>query len=500
MSVQGISAEMNGSAVVRKPFAWALSKYERLLLALFIVSLPFVNPWVRGDGVGYYALARAPLIQHNLDFRPDWLHANASFRLARVEYRSDSGALAPDQFTATGHINNHFAIGPAILWSPFLIVAHMGVLAANAFGARIAADGFSRPYVFAMAFGTAFYGFAALWISFCLARKYISERWAFIATVGIWLASSLPVYMYFNPSWSHAHSAFAVAVFLWYWLATHEKRSVRQWLALGLLGGLMMNVYYVNAILLSLPLAESIAAHYAVAKSHDWLRITSTFLGNAVFAIFLLIAFLPTLITKKIIYGSFFNFGYGEGWFWKSPAFLKVAFSPDHGIFFWTPILLASGIGLLCLARLNRFLGASLAGALFLYLYVIGCYQDWDGIASFGNRFFVSLTPVFVVGLAALFEYLGTSWNSRGVSVAIPCAVAILIVLNVSLIFQWGVHLIPARGPMFWRTAMYNDVTIVPAMAAGTVANYFTGRGKLMNRLEDEDVRETANGAPGAFQ
>jgi len=27
-----------------------------------------LNPWVRGDGVGYYAFARAPLIQHNLDF------------------------------------------------------------------------------------------------------------------------------------------------------------------------------------------------------------------------------------------------------------------------------------------------------------------------------------------------------------------------------------------------------------------------------------------------
>ncbi len=44
----------------------------RILLILLLVSLPLLNPWVRGDGVGYYAFARAPLTQHNLDFAPDY--------------------------------------------------------------------------------------------------------------------------------------------------------------------------------------------------------------------------------------------------------------------------------------------------------------------------------------------------------------------------------------------------------------------------------------------
>ena len=32
-------------------------RYEAILLLLFVVTLPFINPWVRGDGVGYYAFA-----------------------------------------------------------------------------------------------------------------------------------------------------------------------------------------------------------------------------------------------------------------------------------------------------------------------------------------------------------------------------------------------------------------------------------------------------------
>src|ERR1700726_554607 len=55
-----------------------------ILLLLFLVSLPLVNPWVRGDGVGYYAYIRSMLIDHNFRFEKDWLAANPSFAQGRV--------------------------------------------------------------------------------------------------------------------------------------------------------------------------------------------------------------------------------------------------------------------------------------------------------------------------------------------------------------------------------------------------------------------------------
>jgi hypothetical protein len=86
-----------------------------------------MNPWVRGDGVGYYAFARALLIQHNLDFTADYQHANRGFREARL----DSDASPKELFrTSTGHLDNHFSVGPAMLWAPLLICTHLGVLLA----------------------------------------------------------------------------------------------------------------------------------------------------------------------------------------------------------------------------------------------------------------------------------------------------------------------------------------------------------------------------------
>src|SRR6267378_175983 len=237
---------------------------ERLLLLFWILSLPFLNPWVRGDGVGYYAFARAPLIQHNLDFTEDYRHANESFRGPRFD---ESGQLRSAFRTSTDHLENHFTVGPAILWTPFLFLAHIGVLLARAFGSSVAADGFSAPYRVTMALATSFYGFLGLLLAFRLARQYVEERWALLATLALWWASSLPVYMYFNPSWSHAHSAFAVALFLSDWHETRSSRSLAQWLILAVITGLMLDVYYANAMVLAVLAIEVLRQYYLAFRS-----------------------------------------------------------------------------------------------------------------------------------------------------------------------------------------------------------------------------------------
>src|ERR1700730_7474935 len=122
-------------------------KPVRLFLADFFLSLDLLNPWGRGVGVGYYAFARAPLIEHSLNFQHDYQAANASFRGARLD---ENGLPKPDFRTRTGHLDNHFTVGPAILWAPFLLVAHAGVLIARALGCEVAGAVFSAPYLLAM--------------------------------------------------------------------------------------------------------------------------------------------------------------------------------------------------------------------------------------------------------------------------------------------------------------------------------------------------------------
>src|SRR5215467_5736350 len=88
-----------------------LALSAKLLFLTFLLSLPLINPWVRGDGVGYYAYLRSVLIDHDLRFENDYLAGNESFVLARVDAQ---GHLLPNLYTKTGYVENHFSVGPAM--------------------------------------------------------------------------------------------------------------------------------------------------------------------------------------------------------------------------------------------------------------------------------------------------------------------------------------------------------------------------------------------------
>jgi hypothetical protein len=80
------------------------------------------------------------------------------------------------------------------------------------------------------------------------------------------------------------------------------------------------------------------------------------------------------------------------------------------------------------------------------YLYVIGCYQNWHGLASFGNRFFISLTPLFILGLAAFFDWLSSTLNEGRAMIVATVSTTLFILWNFGMMYQWGRHLIPVRG------------------------------------------------------
>lgn len=467
-----------------------LSKYEKLLVFLFLLTLPLSNPWIRGDGVGYYAYIRALLIEKQLRFENDWRAANSAFATLRLD---SSGNVKADQYTSTGHLDNHFSVGPAILWAPFLTATHLAVRGANGLGAHLPADGFSRPYRLTMAITTAFYGFLGIYLAFQLCRNYFEEHWAFLATVGIWFASSLPAYMYFNPSWSHAHSAFAVSLFLWYWHRTRGRRGLGQWALLGFLSGLMINVYYPNCVLLLVPLSESFSNYWAVWRvpGHDWVAFRRLFTAHLLHVFVTVVTLLPTFVTRQIIYGSPLAFGYDENWFWSSPALEHVLFSWNHGLLSWTPILGLAVLGLFLFAKKDRPFSSYPLLAFLGFSYFIASYPCWHGLSSYGNRFFVSLTPLFVLGLAeAWHRFRALFPQDRPAFLCASVATAVFVLWNVGLLFQWGTHVIPARGPISWRQMVHNQVTLVPVAIARTAKSYFVAREALMSRIEQEDIQQ----------
>ncbi|HTQ95607.1 MAG TPA: glycosyltransferase family 39 protein [Candidatus Acidoferrum sp.] len=452
----------------------SFSRAEKALILLFLMSLPFVHPQVRSDGAGYYAYARSLIVDHNLRFKGDWdTQGDTPYIVTGLE----NGHPILSYLTPKGYVPNLYSVGPAILWAPFVACTHFGIVVLNHLGANIPADGHSRPYLVTVALATALYGFVGLWLSFQMARKYFGDRWAFFATVGIWFASSLPVYMYEDPAWSHALSAFTVSFYFWYWLRTKENRTNPQWVVLGLISGLMCEVYFANGVFLLVLAIEAIGTFHRKWKrgelnSSSIGRLTGSYL---LFSVSAILAFAPQLIVRQIIFGTPLALGlYGSReWDWRSPHFWEVLFSPNRGAFLWTPILIPSVLGLFFLRRRASEIATYFLAAAGCFYLLISVDPWWHGVESFGIRFFVSLTPVFVMGLAAACARFAEAWgNLQEVTRRVAVIITLLIVWNLGLVFQIRDHLLPIFGQIHWKDVVYDQFRVVPGELARAFRSY----------------------------
>ena len=215
------------------------------------------------------------------------------------------------------------------------------------------------------------------------------------------------------------------------------------------------------------------------------------------------IVILPTLITRKIIFGGMFRFGAYAilPWDWRAPFWRSVLFSSDHGMWSWTPLLAFAILGLFLPFPGTKRIKLYLALATVTFFYVISSYPFWDGLASFGNRFFISLTPVFVFGLALLLERAGGLFPLFPIWLAYATqglVVALFALWNLAFIFQWGTHMVPVRGNISWSTMVHNQFVEVPERMTQSLEMYFLRRGEMMKNIEQKDIEQQKLGrAPG---
>ena len=211
----------------------ALSRRELVVLVLaFGLSLPAVTPRIyASDEIQYFSYLRSLWFDHDVSFENEYQY----FYDLNIGRGEGFHATFLEQFTDAGRRPSFATIGSAILWSPFYAVADLITRVTGGL-----ANGYSYPYVAAVAYGSAFYGFAAILLSIAAARRIAGP--GLVAGVIVWLGTPLLFYMYVSPPYSHACSAFAVAVFVTIWLRVRERWSVGGAIALGLSGALMAMV------------------------------------------------------------------------------------------------------------------------------------------------------------------------------------------------------------------------------------------------------------------
>jgi hypothetical protein len=414
----------------------ALWSRDRGLLALLIVLalvLPAVTARIyASDEIKYFAYLHSLSFDHDLDFTNDYQH----WIDQGPKYANIKTLLKPNP--DTGLPINEAPIGTAIFWAPAFLLAHVGVLLARALGARVAADGYSQPYISAVCYASYLYGWAGLLLAYRLARRWVEPFLGALATLTIWLGTSAVFYMVVAPPWSHAVSLFTVALFVTVWLRTRTPagRSLRGWAALGLCAGLMMLVREQDALFLTLPAVEALFRLGRARGAGLAAALRGLAAGWALLLAVAFLTFIPQLITYRVTNGHFApSSTVGEKLTWTSPHALDVLLSPAYGLLPWAPVALPALVGLALLARRDPELAVALLVAVAAQVFVAGAYSTWQGKSSFGQRRFINLTVILIVGLGVLLEWA----RGRGAPrVLLAACAALFVAWEGGLIIQYA--------------------------------------------------------------
>jgi hypothetical protein len=309
--------------------------------------------------------------------------------------------------TETGKKANPFGVGPAILWAPFLLLAHLLALVRQAFGeAGVSLDPMSDFHQNVTLFGTYLYGCAAILVCYQILRRLFDRQVALLSALGIGLGGPLVYYMLACPSYAHAQSAFVFSGFLWCWLRFRDGMSVRRWLALGGLAGLLVLVHPGNAPLCLVALGTAAKDLRHAVGRRDPREVALRLVGPVAALLAAVLAFSPQMLAWKTIYGHYLLTPQGPDFMrFGESMWHATLFSPRQGLLPHAPLFAVSllGLGLLLRSPGTRTLaGASLA-ALALLALVNGAVYDWWGW-GFGARRYTVALPLFAIGLGGFVD------------------------------------------------------------------------------------------------
>jgi hypothetical protein len=498
-------------------FRWLpgwLRRMDRGILALlivFVLTLPLFTPRVyASDEIKYFSYLHSIFFDRDVDFTNEYNY----FYQSNPSKYADFKESVIEKLNEKGLPVNEGPVGSAILWTPFYGVAHVAALVGNAAGLKsFKPDGFSTPYIWAVTLGSLLYGLGGLIFSYLLGRNFLPRFWAAFGAITVWLATPVIFYLSLTPPMSHANSLFMISLWLWLWYRTREWRFDRDgnfapgirrgsmWLLLGVLGGLMTMVREQDGTVLIVGAVEALFLYWHFWKTRSaaaggnrglipagWLPL---FGRNLIFLAGLVLGLVPQFIVYLALNGrlgpgkvvgdklQFFNL--------EVPGrIFGLLADPNHGLFWWAPVLLPALIGLILMARRKdfRLVAIVLLAAFFAELYISASFQTWSMRGSFGPRRLIGISPAFIIGLGYLgwwLSQLKMGWKvSKRVLVGLA---AFFIIWNFGVIIQFTtMREGPSRQGLDPARVVTDQFTRVPGKLVETAQKFLFDREKFYKK------------------
>jgi hypothetical protein len=322
-----------------------------------------------GDSIHYYTYLRSLLFDHDLNLAND--------------------------YTLLGWYpqTNVLPVGAPLLWSPLVVLVHVGRQAARLFGLD-PPTGAEPIYQAAVCQATLLYGTAGLFLLMHTLRRWVGPAAAFWATVLAWVGSPVRFYLSVLPGLAHGVEFFAAVLVLRAYLSLRERPDLPRALRAGAACGLVFLTRSQDGLLLGLPGIE-LAARWLEGPD----RKRHALAAAALVAAFVLVA-LPQIAVWQAMFGTPLLVPHerlhGADFLHRAhPQLLATLISPRGGLFTSYPVMILALGGLLALAFRDPRYVLTCMPVLLAGWYVNAIVFDWYQV-----RRFTGAVPLLAPGLA----------------------------------------------------------------------------------------------------
>jgi hypothetical protein len=406
-----------------------------IVLILAFITLDQIQPAGRRlakvtgeDAVNYFGIAHSLLFDHDFNLTNEFEHVPPNDRRWTMPQKD------------TGLPGSPWGLGHSFLEMPLLIIG-TGIdrLVGNP------ADGYSHwalalycigPMLMVAGGMLALFGLLCQLGSFWNIPQDRQVVYGLLVIVAVFAGTNVGYYAF--SEMAHAATFLMATLFLAMWWRIRSSESSRDWLVLGLIGGLFSICRWQDLFYTGGPLLFDLFGGDITKKREPWWRSRLLYgLGVGVW-------WIPQVLEWKVIYGKYLTVPQGADIFSFPPQHaLDVLFSTQGGWFIWTPVALLGVAGLLVGAVKAPRIFVPWLIVISLQVVLVGSISFWHGIESFGARYLLSNNAMAGLGLMTLFSLSGVMARR---ALAAACALCCIYTILFAIQFRWD--LVPKATPL----------------------------------------------------
>ncbi len=369
------------------------------------------------DVSGYYQYLPAIFIYHDIKKQAYMADIDAKYLPSPAHDQSfghhDSGNRV-----------NKYAIGQAIMYSPFFFLAHTYAKLTKSYPA----DGYSKPYQIAIWLGSFLMSLLGLLLLRRILLLYFQDQITAWVLFALGLATNWMEYASISNGMNHTWLFTLMCGLILFTIRFYKKSDWASAIGIGVCVGLATLTRPTEIVWVLVPLLWGLNSlrERITLLFQQWKKcLVAAIIAGLILSI--------QAIYWKSVAGEWIVYSYGEqGFNWLHPKIWRGLMGVNVGWWIYTPLMLVALIGFYSLYRKNKpiFWPTFVTGILAIYITL--SWGHWEGGGGLGQRNLIQIYPLLAFPLAMMIDWFERSKWSR---------VAWMIILTANIYYTgWWVH------------------------------------------------------------